>query len=364
MPIHSRKGLVLFADKLPPATGGVESHGKYFIEHFSKHPAYDLYIITKDPTGQDILIPKDKPCLVSNRFTMGQLAADVVFYNSGAWIEQLSLHKKLWPQAKYVYRTGGNEIIKAPLVDNFIYEHSARQHYWVEQLNATIDVLITNSNFTAQRLRALGITCELIKVVGGAYVNGAVQKSTRHIPIFVSAARFVPYKNHQLLIEVFHALHQQGFDYQLKLYGDGALFSTVHQLVRSYALQNKIALLGAADNQLVCRAIAQADFYIQLSQDISTKVPGGTYLHTEGMGRSILEAIAANTFVIAGKAGALDELVTANNGILLDLTHRAKIVQTMLAIGRNPPPVSNKVDYSWDGIFTKYELIFSRLCGF
>ena len=363
MSTRSRKTLVLFADKLPPATGGVESHGKYLIEHFGKHPAYELHIITKDAAGQDIVIQEGKSPQVANKCTMRQLVVDVVFYNSGAWIEHLSLHKKIWPQAKYVYRTGGNEIVKAPLVDHFIYEHSARQRYWIEQLNATIDILITNSRFTEQRLQALGITCKLTKVVGGAY-SCPVQKSIRTIPLFVSAARFVPYKNHQLLIEVFHTLHQHGFEYQLKLYGDGALFSTIEQLVRSYKLQDKIELLGAVDNRLVCREIAQADCYVQLSQDIPTKVPGGSYLHTEGMGRSILEAIAANTFVIAGKAGALDEIVTSNNGILLDLKHQATIVQTILELGQRPPLVSNNVDYSWEGVFAKYDSIFSQICGF
>ena len=362
MPMHSRKSLVLFADKLPPTTGGVESHGKYFIEHFSKHPAYALHIITKDPAGQDIVIQAGRSPQVVSKLTIGQLSADVVFYNSGAWIEQLSLHKQLWPQAKYIYRTGGNEIVKAPLVDNFIYEHRARQCYWIEQLNATIDILITNSRFTEQRLQALGITCKLTKVVGGAYSH-PVQKPIRSIPLFVSAARFVPYKNHQLLIEIFHALHQHGFEYRLKLYGDGPLLSTIEQLVRTYKLQDKIELLGAVDNRLVCREIAQADFYVQLSGDLPTKVPGGSYLHTEGMGRCILEAIAANTFVIAGKAGALDEIVTSNNGILLDLTQE-KIVQTIIALGQNPPLVSNNVDYSWEGVFAKYDSIFSHLCGF
>lgn len=361
MPMPSPKSLLFFADKLPPATGGVESHGKYFIEHFSKHPAYVFHIITKDPIGQDILIQAGRSPQVVSKHTISQMAVDLVFYNSGAWIEAFSLHKQLWPQAQYIYRTGGNEILKAPLVDNFVYEHSARQRYWVEQLNATIDILITNSKFTEQRLQALGITCKFVKVVGGAY-SQPLEKPVRSIPLFVSAARFVPYKNHQLLVDIFYVLHQRGFKYHLKLYGDGILLSKIEQLVCNYKLQDKIELLGAVDNHLVCREIAQADFYIQLSQDILTPVPGGNYLHTEGMGRSILEAIAANTFVIAGKAGALDEIVTASNGILLDLTYPEKIVQTILALGYNPPLVTNKVDYSWEGVFSKYDTIFSCLC--
>jgi len=126
-------------------------------------------------------------------------------------------------------------------------------------------------------------------------------------------------------------------------------------------LQNHIEFLGAVDNQLVCSAIAQADCYIQLSQDMPTKVPGGSYVHTEGMGRSILEAIAAHTFVMAGKAGALDEIVTTQNGVLLDTTNPPKIIQTIREMCYPPPPVHNTTDYSWHGVFTQYESIFAQL---
>ncbi|MBK6534181.1 MAG: hypothetical protein IPF99_32820 [Deltaproteobacteria bacterium] len=54
----------------------------------------------------------------------------MVFFNSGRWIEDLPRLRASFPRALFVYRTGGNEILKAPLERVVIADHLARQAHW------------------------------------------------------------------------------------------------------------------------------------------------------------------------------------------------------------------------------------------
>jgi hypothetical protein len=98
----------------------MEVHASYFIDHFTNHPEFPLSgIITKNAKGENCLLNgKDK--LPRNINDLLYLSPSFVFFNSGRWIEELQLIRKLLPTAIFLYRTGGNEIIKAPLSHNQI----------------------------------------------------------------------------------------------------------------------------------------------------------------------------------------------------------------------------------------------------
>lgn len=195
-----QQGILFFADRLPPLIGGMEMHAKYFIEYFEKHLQFPICgIVTKNVHMKD--------CIISNKFIYtiniknitNLFNPTIIFFNSGRWIEDLVQIRTMFPQAKFIYRTGGNEILKASLSHNNILDHSLRQSYWVQRLNSTIDLLITNSSYTEDRLRKLGITCLFERLVSGVNISALktpkVCVNKKYLTIF-SAARFVPYKNH------------------------------------------------------------------------------------------------------------------------------------------------------------------------
>jgi glycosyltransferase involved in cell wall biosynthesis len=358
MPQH----ILFFADRLPPLPGGMEVHAGYFIEHFTNHQRFPLAgLITKDDEGEDCLVKgtdklpirlKELPKLFAPRF---------VFFNSGRWIEELPQIRNLFSNAMFLYRTGGNEIIKAPLTRNQIPDHSLRQTYWASTLNEAIDLMITNSAYTEARLRTLNLTCPFARVVGG--VNTAMLKRTdtlsnsQPIRIFC-AARFVPYKNHALLISLIHKLIFRGYNISLRLAGDGPLFTQIQQQVQQLELGPFVEFLGVLDNKATCQEITHADFYMQLSGDYTTEVEGGSYIHSECMGRSLLEALTAGTFVIAGNSGACSEIVTKERGLLVDLDNINQITDKIEDLIKDPPlrqPFMN--DYCWENIFKSYERI-------
>lgn len=342
-------GILLYADRLPPLVGGMEMHGGYFIEHFAGHPRFPLLgVVTKDAGGRDVALSR----------AGGRPA--IVFFNSGRWIEDLAELRAAHADAVFVYRTGGNEILKAPLERSRIPDHAARQAFWTDALNATVDLLITNSAFTEGRLRELGVTCAFERCVGGVNVGSLARRPRASGPAqLFCAARFVPYKHHARLLSLVARLVERGIDVRLRLAGDGPLLQEAHARTQRLGLANHVAFLGVLDNRAACAETAAADFYVQLSGDVPTDVPGGRYVHCEGMGRSILEAVSAGTFVIAGRSGALAEVVTPDRGLLLDLDATDdSIVDRMAPLLTSPPRPAPTDEYAWARVFERYERLW------
>lgn len=354
--------ILFFADRLPPLIGGMEVHADYFIKHFSANPSFPLCgVITKNAADKDYLITKESRQFININKLPADLSPEVLFFNSGRWIEEILQIREAFPKAVMIYRTGGNEILKAPLIHQKILDHSLRQSYWVKQLNNVIDLLITNSHYTEQRLRKIGITCPFARCVGG--VNTDALKSIRrrkneYLTIFC-AARFVPYKNHSLLLSVIHQLVSAGYKIRLRLAGDGPLLLQAQEQVLRDNLSSAVEFLGVLNNEEVCHEIVRANIYMQLSADQITEVPGGAYIHSEGMGRSILEALSAGTFVVATQSGALPEIVTGDRGLLVELGETDHISnQLKLVFEHIPESFPFSEEFSWARVFNRYEELF------
>jgi len=353
-------GIVFFADRLPPLVGGMEMHAKYFIEHFKGHPVFPLLTtITKNTHQYDIL---ENGNIIDFEMLSKMFNPHFLFFNSGCWIEEFKSLRNLFPQAKFIYRTGGNEILKAPLVRKQISDHAMRQKYWTEILNQNIDLMITNSTYTESRLRQLGMAIPFARCVGG--VNGNALKCSKKslqetITIFC-AARFVPYKNHSLLLSIIHQLFTRGHKIRLRLAGEGPLLDKARQQARDLCIDSIVEFLGVLENEKVCFEMTQADVYMQFSCAYPTIVPGGSYIHSECMGRSILEALTAGTFVIAGRSGALEEIVPAGRGLLVELDDPVSMTNRMESIFSSIPRLSFCEDYTWTKLFKHYEEIYEN----
>jgi glycosyltransferase involved in cell wall biosynthesis len=358
------QSILFFADRLPPLTGGVEMHAGAFIEYFTNHTQFPLSgVITRNARKQDCLVSQEGVSPIEIKNLSNTLNPAFVFFNSGRWIEELKEIREIFSEATFLYRTGGNEILKAPLVHKCIPNHFLRQCYWAEILNNTIDLLITNSNYTETRLRSVGITCPFVRCVGGVNTSALKleQASTQKPPTIFCAARFVPYKNHSLMLSVIHELRLRGHDFRVRLAGDGPLLAQTKEQALRDDLTSVVEFMGALDNKETCQEISQATLYMQLSTDQATEVPGGSYIHSEGMGRSILEALTAGTFVIAGQSGALAEIVTPDRGLLVEIGNPKQIADKIEPILHHLPSRCPFLDdFSWTRIFNRYEELFEE----
>lgn len=350
--------ILLFADRLPPLVGGMEMHAGYFMRHFRDHRQFPLMaVISKDQSGADCLVSAAGREPVDFEQLAARYEPSILFFNSGRWIEDMRTLRSLFPDAEFTYRTGGNEILKAPLERVAIESHADRRRFWVDALNDTIDTLVMNSAFTEGRLRDAGVTCPFLRCVGG--VNFSAVSKPRPVrrgpPVLLCAARFVPYKHHALLIQVAAALNARGHAFELRLAGDGPLLEETRALVRSHGLEPMVRFLGALPHEATCAEIAAADVYVQLSGDVPTPVPGGSYVHAEGMGRSILEALSAGTYVIAGRGGALHEIVEPGRGELVDISQPERVIEALSRVLADPPERRAPTDaYDWSHLFARY----------
>jgi glycosyltransferase involved in cell wall biosynthesis len=158
------------------------------------------------------------------------------------------------------------------------------------------------------------------------------------------------------MLSVIRELVSRGYKFQVRLAGDGPLLKKAQEQVIKDQLTSVVTFLGPLDNVETCQEIARANIYMQLSADQEVEVPGGSYIHSEGMGRSILEALTAGIFVIAGRSGALPEIVKEDLGLLVELNHAKQIadqIEPILQSLPNRKPFSEH--YSWKNIFKSYE---------
>jgi glycosyltransferase involved in cell wall biosynthesis len=128
-------------------------------------------------------------------------------------------------------------------------------------------------------------------------------------------------------------------------------------------LEGRTEFLGSLSNEETCAAIANADYSLHLSNDEPTSVRGGSYLHCEGMGRAVLEAITAGTFVIAARTGALPEVVGPGSGTLVDELRPESVARALARVVRESPRRRPWSDlYSWVNYFSAYEGLWRARC--
>ncbi len=312
---------LLFREGSSEEVGGVETHAKYLSQYWGKKG--NLFCI-KHKEGKNIVDYENDGEKHSYEELPGLLEDRpvIIFFNSGHWIEEMGHIRKAFPKAAFFYRTGGNEIPSAPLKDMSV-PFKERQSYWVSALNANIDHLISNSHFTDRRLLELGISPSLLYRISGGVPLERIEtlrkrKAELRKTLFpkegihlLCASRFVPYKRMGLLLKSFSLLSD---DYDLTLIGDGPDYQ---ELYERYQGNPRIRFLGKLPHEEVLPYIVGADIYLQCSGNLVYEVPDGNYIHCEGMGRTILEAICSSTYVVATSSGAFSEFIKGRRGVLV-----------------------------------------------
>ena len=356
--------IILFADRLPPLIGGMETHAHYFNQYFKSR--YELSIISR-LDGKDILVDNDynyiRHVSLDEFLIQFKNEKTVLFFNSGRWIEELKHIREVLPSAIMTYRTGGNEIIQSPLTMD-MKDYEDRKSFWRDAINSTIDFLITNSDFTDKRLLDFGIKKELL-----CHIAGGIDDDTIHSAISrrngtrlkygvlenehlcVCCARFVQYKRADFLIKALNYCKEK---ITLFLAGDGPLENEMKSLAKNQ--KYNIRFLGKLSQEEAVNLIASADVYVQASTDLIKEVPGGSYIHTEGMGRSLLEAICTGTPVVVTDCGAVSEYIDSENGILVHTeTEMASAIDSILNMKSRIKNAEKYIGlYSFNKIFEEY----------
>ncbi len=117
----------------------------------------------------------------------------------------------------------------------------------------------------------------------------------RDVPVIGVVASLVPHKGHRYLIEAFKAILSEGIDSHLIIVGDGPLRGELKGLVSSLGLEGRVSFTGLKPE--VAPYIAMMDVVVLPSCE------------REGLGLSLIEAMAMSKPVVATRIGGIPEVV-------------------------------------------------------
>jgi len=124
-----------------------------------------------------------------------------------------------------------------------------------------------------------------------------------HMPVVGNVAALVPHKGQRYLIDAAHRVVQQMPDARFVILGEGKLRTQLEHHVRARQLEQHVLLPGFRTDVLGC--LKGFDLFVMSSV-------------SEGLGTSLLDAMACARPIVATRAGGIPEIVEDNvNGVLV-----------------------------------------------
>ena len=124
-----------------------------------------------------------------------------------------------------------------------------------------------------------------------------------HAPLVGNVAALVPHKGQRYLIEAAHLVVREIPDARFVILGEGELREHLERLVHEHNLEKHVLLPGFRTDVLGC--IKGFDVFAMSSV-------------TEGLGTSLLDAMACATPIVATRTGGIPEIVEDGvNGLLV-----------------------------------------------
>lgn len=156
----------------------------------------------------------------------------------------------------------------------------------------------------------------------------------------VSIGRFVKEKNYGQLISV---LATSDLDFELCLIGGGPLRTEYEQLIAAHDLHTRVTLIDWLSQEEMIQRITQADLYIQFSL-------------SEGMPRTILEAMALRMPIISTNVGSIEGVIQNRvNGIILSENFDAELLRAVQALISDIQLRTAIAERAYKDVVDKYE---------
>jgi L-malate glycosyltransferase len=144
-----------------------------------------------------------------------------------------------------------------------------------------------------------------------------------HAPVVGNVAALVPHKGQRFLIEAAHRVVQEIVDARFIILGEGELRAHLERLVHDYHLEKHVLLPGFRTDVLGC--IKGFDVFVMSSV-------------SEGLGTSLLDAMACSKPVVATRAGGIPEVVDdGRTGLLVPPRDAHALAEVLLRVLRNKP---------------------------
>jgi glycosyltransferase involved in cell wall biosynthesis len=143
-----------------------------------------------------------------------------------------------------------------------------------------------------------------------------------HAPVVGNVAALVPHKGQRYLVDAAHLVVQEVPDARFIILGEGELREHLEKQVREHHLEKHVLLPGFRTDVLGC--IKGFDLFAMSSV-------------TEGLGTSLLDAMACARPIVATQAGGIPEIVTDGvNGLLAPPRDAPALAQAIVRALKDP----------------------------
>jgi glycosyltransferase involved in cell wall biosynthesis len=197
-----------------------------------------------------------------------------------------------------------------------------------------VDAFIAASEAIRQMLVADGVPAErAVTVHEGIDVDHVVAAPPVNVheafwlphqaPVVGNVAALVPHKGQRHLIEAAHLVVREMPDARFVILGEGELREPLERQVREYHLEKHVLLPGFRTDVLGC--IKGFDLFVLSSV-------------TEGLGSSLLDAMACSRAIAATTAGGIPEVVVdGENGLLVPPRDHAALAGAIVRLLNDQP---------------------------
>ena len=361
--------------------GGMDVHQDAFLSNYSNSNnsivckwlivrKFDDYIVYKNDIEINVFKNKSELFL----WLSAQCEGDTVFFfNNFTWVDSIKDMKKLFVNVKFVIRSGGNDIYKMMLkMSPKLIEDKVKQ--MSDIINKHMDKMIINSDYSYFRNLKINILpSKMVKIRGGVnydWVDENISNraenrmvfndiyNTRGKKIFAIVGRMVPFKG---ILEFLEQLAEMKYNrkWHLVIIGDGCLKEQIISFLCERFNSEAWTYLGQLSNKETMKIISIADLLISSSIEFNESVDNYEFIHTETMGRAIMEAISQNIPILTLKSGGIPEVFYENDFVGYYMKDISDVVHYLEKFILENWKIKGKTaDYSWENVFNKYNSLF------
>ena len=209
--------------------------------------------------------------------------------------------------ARHARRLRLHALVHHPLADETGLDAATAERLLATEKRAlaSVERVIATSQFTARRLRQLGLHSGPVEVIEPACTPAPLARgSGERTPTLLCVASLTPRKAQHVLLEALAVIRDRAW--RCRLIGpadlDADYAARLDQQRRALRLQDRVAITGALDAAALAAAYRAADVFVLPS----------VY---EGYGMVVSEAIAHGLPVVTTTGGALAETLPAEAGL-------------------------------------------------
>jgi glycosyltransferase involved in cell wall biosynthesis len=190
--------------------------------------------------------------------------------------------------------------------------------------SAAIRQMLIADGIAADRVVTVheGIDVEWVDALPPVNVHQALWLP-HHAPLIGNVAALVPHKGQRYFIEAAHLVVQKIPDARFVILGEGDLREHLEHLVREHHLEKHVLLPGFRTDVIGC--IKGFDLFVMSSV-------------TEGLGTSLLDAMACRKAIVATRAGGIPEVVDhERTGLLVEPRDAHQLADAIIALVGDEP---------------------------